>query len=533
MRRLACLILIALCWAPRAAICAAPLKPNVVLILIDDFGYECVTADGGESYKTPVMDKLSATGVRFEQCHVQPLCTPTRVQLMTGMSNRRNYTHFGHLDPTQKTFGNLLKQAGYATCIVGKWQLSNGLEGPAHFGFDEYCLWQLVRRPGRYKNPGLEINGKLHDYTKNEYGPDIVSDYALDFITRNRRVPFFLYYPMMLTHAPYDATPDSPDYLQSVSGKNQKPLGHFPDMVAYTDKLIGKVVAKLEELHLRDNTLLLILGDNGTGRGTPSKFKGRDVLGGKGTTTEWGTHVPLIGNWPGHFASGKVSSDLIDAVDFLPTICEATGTPVPADLKLDGRSFLPQLRGEKGNPRPWLYAWYNPSGGAKAKAEFAHDARFKLYTDGRFYAVDKDDWERSPLVDAALDAKALAAKAELQAALKQFEGPRPEYFVKQSQPFGGERGEDAEGNQKAKGQKKAAQPGPASTGASTAPQTGKDRSARFDARDLNHDGKLSLEEFIATASEKKTARARFEQADTNKDGFLSREEFSNMGKKSK
>ena len=131
-------------------------------------------------------------------------------------------------------------------------------------------------------------------------------------------------------------------------------------MVAYTDKLIGKVVAKLEELHLRDNTLLLILGDNGTGRGTPSKFKGRDVLGGKGTTTEWGTHVPLIGNWPGHFASGKVYTDLIDATDFLPTICEATGTPIPAELKTDGRSFLPQLRGEKGNPREWLYAWYNP-----------------------------------------------------------------------------------------------------------------------------------------------------------------------------
>src|ERR1044071_1890002 len=139
---------------------AADRQPNVVLVLIDDFGYECVTADGGESYQTPVMDRLAATGVRFEQCHVQPLCTPTRVQLMTGLSNRRNYTHFGHLDPTQKTFGNIFRDAGYATCITGKWQLSNGYEGPGKFGFDEYCLWQLTRRPGRYKNPGLEINRK-------------------------------------------------------------------------------------------------------------------------------------------------------------------------------------------------------------------------------------------------------------------------------------------------------------------------------------------------------------------------------------
>ena len=431
----------------------AAARPNVVLILIDDFGYECVTADGGESYKTPVMDKLAATGVRFEQCHVQPLCTPTRVELMTGLGNKRNYTHFGHLDPSQKTFGNLLHDAGYATCITGKWQLSNGYEGPAHFGFDEYCLWQLTRRPGRYKNPGLEINGKQFDYSKNEYGPDIVSNYALDFITRKKDGAFFLYYPMMLTHAPYDATPDSPDYIASISGKNQKPLGHFPDMVAYTDKLIGKLVAKLEELKLRDNTVLLILGDNGTGRGTPSKFKGRDVLGGKGTSTMWGTHVPCIGNWPGHFASGKVCQDMIDATDFLPTICEAVGVPVPAEMKIDGRSFLPQLRGEKGNPRGWLYAWYNPSGGAKAKAEFTHDAQFKLYSDGRFYAVVKDDNEKSPLSAETLDADAKAAKAKLQTALQQFAGPRDEFFVKQAQRFGGETGEDANGNKIAKGKK--------------------------------------------------------------------------------
>jgi arylsulfatase A len=150
----------------------------VVLIPIDDSGCECVTANGGGSYQRPVMDSLPATGVRFEQAHGQPLCAPARVALMTGVINQRNYTRFGHLDFSQKTSGNLFRDAGYATCITGKWQLSGDYEGPGHFGFDEYALRQLNRRPGRHKTPGLEINGKQLDYTKNEYGPEIVNDHA-------------------------------------------------------------------------------------------------------------------------------------------------------------------------------------------------------------------------------------------------------------------------------------------------------------------------------------------------------------------
>jgi arylsulfatase A len=362
-------------------------------------------------------------------------------------------------------------------------------------------------------------------YSKNEYGPDIVSDYALDFITRKKDVPFFLYYPMMLTHAPYDATPDSPDYIDSkpTKGKGKDASGHFPDMVAYTDNLIGKLVAKLDELKLRDNTLILILGDNGTGRGTPSRFKGRDVVGGKGTSTMWGTHVPGIGNWPGHFASGKVNTDMIDTTDFLPTLCEATGTKVPAELKVDGRSFLPQLRGEQGNPRDGLYVWYSPSGGLKAKFEFAHDQNYKLYTDGRFYNVAKDDLEKSPLAADALDDTAKAAKAKLQALLDQHKDPRDPLFVRQGQVFGGETDEDADANKNPKGAKPAA---PAAKIAD--PMT-----VRFARRDLNHDGKLSWEEFLTTASGKDGAKARFEMFDADKDGFVSREEFLKYGKLSR
>ena len=112
-------------------------RPNIILIMADDFGYECVTANGGQSYQTPNLDRLAASGVRFEQCHVQPLCTPTRVQLMTGRYNIRNYLNFGTLPRTEVTFGNLMKQAGYATAICGKWQLGHeitigGLSSAVH-----------------------------------------------------------------------------------------------------------------------------------------------------------------------------------------------------------------------------------------------------------------------------------------------------------------------------------------------------------------------------------------------------------------
>ncbi len=498
----------------------ATTKPNVVLILIDDFGYECLTANGGESYKTPVMDQLAATGVRFEQLHVQPLCTPTRAALMTGRINKHNYTHFGHLDPSQKTFGNLFKDAGYATCITGKWQLDNGLQGPAHFGFDEYCLWQLVRRPGRYKNPGLEINGKEHDYSDNEYGPDLVSDYALDFIQRQKDKPFLLYYPMMLTHSPYDATPDSVDYLEAESKEGTAKKGHFPDMVAYADKLIGKLIAKLEELKLRENTAVLILGDNGTGRGTPSRFQGRDVQGGKGSSTNWGSRVPGICNWPGHFGPNVICRDMIDPIDYLPTMCEVAGVKVPAELKIDGQSFLPQLRGEQGTPRSAHYVWYNPTGGAEAKFEFAHDANYKLYADGRFFNVAKDDLEKAPLDEVNLDESAKATKATLKAILKQHEDPREDYFVKQADEM---KAGGVEGSIEKKPMKKQA--------ISVAKSDAKSGSNRFLERDANHDGKINWEEFLESASAKESAKERFEMFDQNKDGMVSLKEFSKQVRK--
>ncbi|MEM6692620.1 MAG: sulfatase-like hydrolase/transferase, partial [Planctomycetota bacterium] len=152
-------------------------QPNVVVIMADDIGWECLSCYGSEQYETPNIDRLAASGLRFENAHSNPICTPSRVQLMTGIYNNRNYIRFGLLDPEAITFGNVMRGAGYETCIGGKWQLEGGFDAPNRFGFDHYCLWQLTRRPSRYPNPGLEIDGVERDFKDGAFGPDVVSDY--------------------------------------------------------------------------------------------------------------------------------------------------------------------------------------------------------------------------------------------------------------------------------------------------------------------------------------------------------------------
>jgi arylsulfatase A len=229
---------------------------------------------------------------------------------------------------------------------------------------------------------------------------------------------------MMLTHGPYMATPDSKDWDPKVMEESgSKDHQHFADMVQYMDKLIGKLVATLEKLGLRENTLILFVGDNGTGAGTESMMGNRLVIGAKGSTIETGMHVPLIASWPGSIASGKVSNDLVDSTDFLATICDAAGVSPAAAGKIDGRSFLPQLKGEKGNPRQWIYSWYSPRG--EPLKEFAFNHKYKLYRGGEFFDLSGDPLEQRPMKVASLSGEPATATKQLQAALDQFNDARP------------------------------------------------------------------------------------------------------------
>ena len=424
-------------------------KPNIVMIMADDLGFECIGAHGGTSYKTPVLDKMAKEGVMFKHCYSQPICTPSRVKLMTGMYNVRNYAEFGLLETNQRTFGNLLQEAGYRTCIVGKWQLGRDAALPQKFGFDEHCLWQLFRRPSRFASPGLEINGVAKDY-KPGYGPDVCTEYALNFIEENKERPFLLYCPMILTHCPFEPTPDSADWDPNSPGSKtyKGNAKYFADMVHYMDKNVGRILDQLDKSGVRDNTLVLFTGDNGTDTPVVSMIGDEEVIGQKGKTTDGGTHVPFIAQWPGKTPEGKVYDDIIDFSDFLPTMCEAAGVTVPDSPKLDGRSFLPQLKGETGNPREWIYIWYARNGGATG-AEFTRDQRYKLYRSGKFFNIANDRMEKNPLAASDITGEAKVVHAKLSAALEQYSDARPEKFAKWN------------ANKKAKPKKKAKKKKPA------------------------------------------------------------------------
>lgn len=396
-------------------------KPNIILIMADDLGYECLGCYGSASYKTPVLDELAATGVRFEHAYSQPLCTPSRLKIMTGRHNFRNYTYFGALPAKEKTFGHTMQNAGYATCIVGKWQLAARDRGegtyPKPAGFDEHCLWQIDDRGSRYRDPIIVENGKNREDTKGKYGPDIFTEYALDFIERKKSTPFFLWFPMALTHAPFEPTPDTEEWKKGTAKADKK---HFADMVAYMDKIIGRIVGKLDDAGLRENTLIIFTGDNGTPRGIASKMKdGGTIKGGKGATTDAGTHVALIANWKDKIQTGKVCSDLVDFSDILPTIAQAADTS--PSWKIDGRSFLPQLYGKRGNPRDWIYIWYRRDPGTPLY-RVARDKRWKLYDEGKdsragkLFDVSADVLEENP-VEPSSSNQAKAAHKKLQAVI--------------------------------------------------------------------------------------------------------------------
>ena len=405
-------------------------KPNIILIMADDMGYECLSSYGGISYDTPFLDHLAANGIQFSNCVSQPLSTPSRVKIMTGNYNYRNYDNFGHINTNEYTFGNLLQDEGYVTCVAGKWQL-NGLAykndiddwndntKPNKLGFDEYCLWQLTKTAGsggRYADPLIEHNGSFLKRDKDDYGPDIFSNFILDFIERKKDTPFFIYYPMVLVHDPFVPTPKS-KLWENEAIRHKNDTSYFKDMVSYTDKIVSKIYSKLKDLQIENNTIIIFTGDNGTHPTIYSQTKERTIRGGKGNTIDAGTHVPLIVFWPTKIKKGIIFNGLIEFSDFFPTFADI----VNKEVESDGYSFLPLLTGKNYTERKTAFVHYDPMWGKNVnqyRNQFIRTIDYKLYQDGKFFNLTNDNLEKMPISADSLEETEMIIKYTLESELK-------------------------------------------------------------------------------------------------------------------
>ena len=386
---------------PVAAVSLSP--PNIILILVDDLGVEGIGCYGGDLVPTPRIDRLAAEGALFTAAHTTPLCTPTRVRLMTGRGGLRNYVDFAILDPGEATFATQLRAAGYATGVTGKWQLTGrnlsqkaGLHNgstPNGAGFDTWCLWQVGARGSRYFDPLLEIDG-VETSLKGKYGPDVFKDWAKDFMDKSRDQPFLLYYPMALPHDPFDGTPDSKPAPKGETNA-KRAQRHFQDMVAHIDKIVGELVDHAASLGIADNTLVIFTTDNSHSGKVWLTAGGAPVFGSKEAPIESGTHVPLIAYWPGQVAAGSEVHDLVDLMDLMPTVVEAGGAALPTGVTIDGVSLLPRLTQGEPLGREALAFWYDPRpiGDDSDPVRWARSATHKLYDDGRLVRITAGDLE--------------------------------------------------------------------------------------------------------------------------------------------
>ena len=406
---------------------SAPLQTNIILIMADDMGFETLGVYGSTDYQTPHLDQLAAEGMRFDSCYSTPLCTPSRIQLMTGKYNFRNYVGFGILDSTERTFGHLMQEAGYKTAVVGKWQLYGnarqyelaGQHGswPQQAGFDEYCLWQIDQRGSRFKDPLLFMNQREPQTFKDEFGPDIFCQYIEDYLERNQNEAFFLYYPMVLTHDPFQPTPMNDEFEAFDVAERVNDTTYFRDFVSYTDKIVGKITAKLKSLNLHERTLLIFIGDNGTDRDVVSNWRGQRIRGNKGYPTEYGTHVPGIAWWPGT-VQPAINNHLVDFTDWLPTIMETADAEIPKGFHTDGISLLGQLTGQENAPvREWVFGSYAPVWGNFVPRTYVHDHEYKLDMEGKFFRFVDDVAEEHPISEADMSEEEKERRDRLQEVL--------------------------------------------------------------------------------------------------------------------
>ncbi len=415
--------------------------PNIVLFVADDLGFETVGCYGGESYRTPEIDRLAAEGLRFASCLSTPMCAPSRAMMMSGFYSFRNYDTWAYLDDHAPAIADHLGSAGYVTGMAGKWHLGNwepdagGARGPARFGFDTYLSCEVDKEDRKsVANPGA---GNAHWKTvlirdgvdelppKVRHSEEGYVEFAREFFRSNRERPFFFHYASYLAHRPFVRVenPGPADFGRSGDAAN------FPAMVERLDAIVGELRSELTSLGIADDTVFLFTSDNGTDNVHDAKplrsvWRGRELRGGKYYVNELGTAVPFIAVWPGTIAPGTTTRAPIDFTDLLPTaLAIARIAPEPAS---DGHSLLPIFTGEAVSVRDVACTWgtldgsnrvyHRPVERAEEILHAVRDARWRYLSNGHLYDTVADPLMRSP-VKPGTSSTADAARARLAEAL--------------------------------------------------------------------------------------------------------------------
>ncbi|HMC10500.1 MAG TPA: arylsulfatase, partial [Pirellulaceae bacterium] len=416
-------------WAQEPA---AP-KPNVVIFLSDDQGWGDLSIHGNTNLSTPNIDSLAKDGALFERFFVCPVCSPTRAEFLTGRYHARGgvrgvSTGQERLNLDERTIADTFKAAGYATAAFGKWH--NGLQSPYHpndRGFDEYYGF-CSGHWGDYFSPPLRHNNTL--VRGNGYTTDDFTDHAISFIEQHRERPFFCYVPFNTPHSPMQV-PDS--YWDRFKNKKLEMLHYNPAqeeidttraalaMCENIDWNVGRVLKKLDDLKLADNTIVLYFADNG-----PNSWRWNDGMKGrKASTDEGGIRAPLLVRWPKHIPAGTRVPQIAGAIDLLPTLADFASIRTVSDKKLDGVSLKPLLTSSTANwPERTIVTFYNnrlslrtqqyrfDAGGGQGKKAVTSAALYDMLADP---GQQRDISKERPEVAGRLTAEAQKWRAELSA----------------------------------------------------------------------------------------------------------------------